>query len=113
MAIETPNYLNDRELAAVQRFLEDETQLEAVRKVLLSGVYLDGKLEAGKPADPLKNFILARFSSQQAQLLPVEERGKQLDVIINAVSLVESGFQALEKLKPIKSPVEAKPNKAR
>lgn len=113
MTQERPDYLDEREEAAIQRFLEDEVQMEAVKKVLLSGVYQDGRLEAGKPADPLRNFILGATTGPNDQLLPDEQLGGKLRAIINAVSLVESGFRALEKLKLTPSPVEPKPNKAR
>lgn len=110
---ETPDYLDEREVAAIQRFLEDAVQLEAVRKVLLSGVYEDGVMKPGKPADPLKNFILGATTGPNDNLLPDEQLGAKLRAIISGVSLVESGFSALEKLKLTPSPEEAKPNKAR
>lgn len=98
-----PEYLSDREFAGVQRVLTDASALEGIRKVLLSGVYSDGILQAENAADPLKNFILAAFTTQTASLLSFEEKGRKLETIINAVSLVESGFKQLEKCKPVET----------
>lgn len=107
------DYLSDKEKNAVQRFIADEHMREAVRKVLLSGVYYDGIMTPDKPADPLKNFLLGYFSSQQMALLPVEEKGKKVEVILNAISMVETGFKELEKFKEIKVEEKEKINKAR
>ena len=107
-------YLNQVEKDAVANFLENVTLREAVRKVLLSGIYLDGTLVEGRAADPLKNFILATMTTQTAQVLPQVERGAKLDAIVNAISMLETGFRNLEKLKSVKVGLSGeKKNKAR
>lgn len=106
-------HLSDSEKSALERFVLDEVTREAVRKVILSGIYFDGRLTPGEPADPLKNFMLAYFTTPQAALLPAEEKGHRLEAIINAISLVETGFKEIEKFKPVPSPVTLEKNKAR
>ena len=107
-------YLNQVEKDVIANFLENKMLFEAVRKVLLSGIYLDGTLHEGRGADPLKNFILATMTTQTAQVLPQLERGAKLDAIINAISMIETGFRNLEKLKAVKVDlVSEKKNKAR
>ena len=106
-------YLSEIEKSALDRFVSDETMREAVKKVILSGVYDDGVLREGKPSDPLKNFMLAYFTSPQGSLLPAEEKGYRLEAILNAISMVETGFKNLDKYKSVKSPLEVTVNKAR
>lgn len=107
------DYLSEKEKTSVQKFLLDPVMREAVRKVLLSGIYSDGIMSPDKPADPLKNFILGTVTRQGNELLPDAEMGAKLRAIINGVSLVESGFKELEKLKPVESPLGNKVNRAR
>ena len=103
-------FLNEAEKERISsRFLEDPVLVEAVRKVILSGIYSDGVLEKGRPADPLKNFIVALFTRPQIMGLPSEKKGQLMETVINAVSIVESGFDILKKLKkvePIISPIQ-------
>ena len=107
-------YLSEAEKQSVAKFLADPSMKEAVRKVLLSCVYYDGTMEEDRAADPLKNFILAYFTNPQKQLLPAAEKGMLLETIINSVSLVESGFKQLEKLKPLELPeLKGEKNKGR
>lgn len=106
-------YLSEREVKAVQKFLLDERMKEAVKKVLLSGVYFDGMLTPDKPADPLKNFALAAFTTPQSSLLTQEQKGAKLEAIINAISMIETGFRELEKCKEVETPVKEVINKAR
>jgi len=107
------DYLNEIEKAEVVTFLENKTMKEAVKKVILSGVYFDGIMEEGKPADPLKNFMLGTLSQQTVMMNDDKHMGAIARAMINGVSMVESGFAELEKCKPVK--VEEKPieNKGR
>ena len=107
------DYLSEKERSEVQKFLENKIAFEAVRKVLLSGVYLDGRLEADKPADPLKNFILASFTQPGVGLLPDSDMGAKMRSIINAVSMIETGFAELEKCRKVEVTPISKINKAR
>ena len=107
------DYLSEKERGAVVKFLNDATMREAVRKVILSGVYFDGILEADRPADPLKNFMLAMFTHPGMNLLQQSEKGAKIDAVLNAVSMVETGFREMEKCKSVESPVKVNVNRAR
>lgn len=107
------DYLSEHERQEVEKFLENKTLFEAVRKVILSGVYLDGRLEADKPADPLKNFVLAAFTQPGVSLLPDQDMGAKMRSIINAVSMVETGFAELEKCRKVAVSPLSNVNKAR
>lgn len=102
-------YLNEIEQNEIQKFLENITLKEAVRKVILSGVYFDGIMVPGKPADPLKNFILGTMTTSANAFALTAEKGMRIQSIIDAIAMVESGFRKLEELKlkePVKEPVK-------
>lgn len=113
-------YLTEQEKAALEKFALDPVAVEAVKKVLLEGVYYDGRLLAGKEADPMKNFILGYFSNSKGGMpAPVfsmndADIGANLRAIIHAVSFVESAFKEIEKFKPVEVVEQAeKKNPAR
>jgi len=106
-------YLNDTEKSLIQNFLDNTVLKEAVRKVILSGVYSDGTLKQGIPADPSKNFILGSMTIKERVLLPDAEFGSHLRSIINGIGLVESGFTQLEKLRKVNEVTETKKNPGR
>ena len=95
--------------------------VEAVRKVILSGIYFDGVLKPGRPSDPFKNFILGKFAGKiegSMQPPPVimdstEEIGLKMRAIIDAISMLETGFRELDKLKKVVPLKEVKKNKGR
>ena len=107
------DYLNDIEKSEVAAFLENETAYNAVKKVLLSGVYFDGVMVEGKDADPLKNFILGRLAQQQVLMNDDKHMGALMRSIIDAISMIETGFAELEKCKPVKVEEKPKENKGR
>jgi len=102
------DYLSEAEKSQIQGFLENKVLVEAVRKVLLSGVYVDGIMQPDKPSDPLKNFILGTMTTPLMINAPMQEKGMTLTSIINAVSMVESGFINLEKLRKVEKTSEIK-----
>ncbi len=109
-----PDYLSEAEAMKVQMFCADPIMKEAVRKVLLSGIYFDGILEEGKAADPLKNFILGTMSQSVVHMMTAEEKGKKLDAILNGISMVETGFKRLDEVKQVEKKEEKEVvNKAR
>lgn len=105
--------LSDLEKNKINLFLEDKVMSNAVKKVLLEGVYYNGTMNPGDEIDPLRNFILGAFSTQTASLLSYEEKGKKLDVMMNAISMVESGFNNLENYKKVEAEKKDNVNKAR
>jgi len=93
------SYLSDAEDQLISQFVENRPMLEAVRKVLLSGIYQDGVMEAGKPEDMLKNFVLGKFTQPIWSNAPMSEKGMALTAIVEAISMLHSGFEILEKFK--------------
>ena len=107
------DYLSESEKLKVDQFVNDLVMREAVRKVILSGVYNDGILHKGEAADPLKNFMLGYFTQSAVQMFTTDEKGKKLEAIIHAVSMVESGFKELDKCKLVENEEKETINRAR
>jgi hypothetical protein len=95
------SYLNEAEKNEIAKYLDNSVLSGAVKKVILSGVYFDGVMEAGKPHDALKNFILGTMAQPNTMNSTDDVIGAQLRGIIHGVSLVESGFRHLEKLRKV------------
>lgn len=96
-SIESP-FLSDIEREKIALFNEDSILREAVKKVLLKGIYENGTLRAGKPADPLQNFALAiAFDPQYSN----EQLGADLRASASGISLLEQGFKKLLEFKRV------------
>ncbi len=106
-------YLNGAEKGLVETFVANKPMYDAVRKVLLSGVYEDGILKPGEEAEPLKNFILGRMTNPLIANAPFELKGQEISSIIHGISMIESGFKELDKLKKVEPETTTKKNKAR
>lgn len=88
------SFLDEAEREAVKRFYADELTREAVRKVLLAGVYQNGTLKKGKKADPLMNFALGYVSKED---LTYEEIGKYLTASWEGIKRIEQAFSNMAK----------------
>lgn len=106
------SYLNEIEKAEAQRFCENKTMMETVRKVLLMGIYYNGTLRPGEPADPLRNFALTMADRELLKEYTDEELGRNLRAKRIAIDLVELGFKELEKLKKVDKSKKDKVNPA-
>lgn len=112
-------YLNDIEKDEVRKFAENSVAFNAVKKVILEGLYNQGRLEAGKPADPLKNFMLGHISTPKgttpAPILMKDDKGLGEDIraLMQGVSLLVDGFETLESFVDKQAPEVKKVNKAR
>lgn len=97
-------YLNEKEVAEVEKFCDNPIQKEAVRKVLLAGIYYNGTLKQGEKADPTRNFAL--FGAFDPTT-PSEQLGENVKAAAQAIAVVENSFNELnayrsEKKKELK-----------
>jgi hypothetical protein len=104
------SYLNEIEIAEVEKFLENSTLVEAVKKVMLSGLYAQGVLVPGQKADLTRNFALGEVvtAMNNGIALPNEQLGQTLRGKAEGLSLVEQAFRDLEKMRKV---VPAEPKK--
>ena len=91
------DYLNKRETTKLIAFYKDEVLREALKKVLLEGVYRHGVLKEGEPANPLKNYTLAVVSKKGQY--SNEQVGADLRATWEGINMVESAFETISKFK--------------
>jgi len=89
------DYLSQTELDKLKLFVQDDVLLEAVKKVLLAGVYDQGILKPSEPAKAKLNFALAIANNTWDN----EKIGEELRAAYKGVTFVELGFDELLALK--------------
>jgi hypothetical protein len=94
--INSTEILNEIEQEKIALFNEDKIMKEAVRKVLLAGIYENGTLKSGVPADPKRNFLL---SSANNMNLTNEVLGQEVRAAYWGIALLEKGFDKLSEIK--------------
>jgi len=98
----TDSFLSDLEKEKIGAFWDDDITREAVRKVILAGIYYNGTLKKGEKANPLVNFILA-FVNNREQHLTNAEAGEELKAAWAGMKALEFGFSNLAKYTKIDS----------
>ncbi len=101
-------FLTPEEFSDVQTFVAHPRLLGALKKVMLFQIYTAGTVEKGKEVvKPMRNFAF----SHVRQVNPITgcvvnytdaEIANNMRASCQAVEIVESGFNELEKLKEIK-----------
>lgn len=92
------DYLSDLERELVEAFFSNETQREAVRKVLLAGVYSNGTLKVGEKANPTRNWALALALNADYDKISNETLGANLRAVSEGIRVVELAFDELSKI---------------
>jgi hypothetical protein len=103
-------FLNESEVSALRAFNANPTMKDAVKKVLLDNIYGQDVMKAGIAADPLHSralVIVQESFKEDNQVI-----GQRLRAFAEAVSLLEHGFNNLDKFTKVEKP-EKKQNNAR
>lgn len=106
------DYLSKNEISKVEQFCKDTVMLNAVKKVILEPVYLNGTLQKDTDPDPFKNFALVIAQQVAGANDANAEAGRRLMATSEGVQLVERGFQTLLKLKTPEKPKKDEGNPA-
>lgn len=101
--------LSDVELAKIEAFRSDKVMLEAVRKVLLFGVYNNGTIQPDAEAAPTRNFALALAFRKDVSN---DQLGADLRAAAEGIRAVESAFEEFISYRPTPQPSGKKANKA-
>lgn len=103
--------LSDQEQIAIQMFVDNDVQREAVKKILLWGVHNTGTIKKGEYVDPTRNFAWGIVQAAQAQGLDNETIGRRMLAAWEGMQTVQSAWQELElfKLQPEKTSKEGNP----
>lgn len=106
-------YINKLEEEKIQEFVKDEVMFEAVKKVLLAGIYQNGTLTAGQPAEPMINGALAPITiAFRSGDIDTKKIGENLLAYYYGVSSVEEGFNHLASMKKLEEVKEETENPA-
>lgn len=106
------NNLTEIEIAKIEAFNADEVMVEAVRKILLAGIYNHGVLVEGQKHNPLVNGAFSLVSLSPTNPIPDEIIGQQLKAQWAGINALEQAFTSLSSIKSkIESPYEEE-NKA-
>lgn len=104
--------LNDFEIKKIETFCADEEMYNAVKKVLLEGIYHHGVNKPGMVSDPLVNGALSLASLSTNNPIPDSELGAHIRGVWAGLNALENAYK---KLKTINSKVvseEAPTNEA-
>lgn len=104
-------YLSNQEVEELKKFNEMPLLKEAIKKVLLAGIYYNGTLLADQPAESGRNFCFGLVSNAE---LSNEIIGANLKICYEAIRIVEMAFKHLgEEYKNEEKPKGKKENPAR
>ena len=95
----TPSYLTKKEILDIEAFCKNEEMFEAVRKVMLQGIYFHGVNVKGQKSNPLINGAFSLVSLSPQNPIPNEEIGAQLRAQWAGINALESAMNNLQKIK--------------
>ena len=107
-----PQYLTDLQIAKIDAFVQDEVMFEAVRKVLLAGIYSHGTLQHGQTHDPLINGAFSLASLSPKNPIPDEILGQQLRAQWAGINALKNAIDELKTIKPKGKEIESPYNEA-
>jgi len=105
--------LTDLQISKIESFCKDKEMFEAVRTVLLAGIYTHGTIQRGYIPDPLVNGAFGLASLALSNPIPDEILGQHIRAEWAGINALRN---ALERIKKIKSkdnkPIESPYNEA-
>ena len=102
-------FLDDREKLAIQMFVDNELQREAVKKVLLFELYNNGVLKKGQKAEPRRNSVFGLvFTTNYDD----KELGSHVRAMCEGINYLETGFNMMLKYSKPNSKVGKNENPA-
>lgn len=96
--------LTDQEKELVLQFISNEKMADAVKKVLLDGIYEQGTSKVGVDRDSNRNWAWSVLT--KGADLSNEQAGQCLRSVMEGISFLETSFNNMNKMKSIESPVE-------
>lgn len=110
--MKTKDYLTDLEIAKIEAFCNDRPLFEAVRKVVLQGIYTHGTVRKEGAADPLINGAFALASVSMENPIPDAEIGANVRAMWAGINAMKNAFDTLETIKTKVEAVETPYNEA-
>lgn len=106
------NQYTDLEISKIESFCADMEMYNAVKKVLLAGIYTHGTIQKGFTPDPLKNGALSLASLATANPISDEVLGQHIRGVWEGINALQNAFQNLSNIKSEKKDVESPYNEA-
>lgn len=102
--------LNEIEKGCLEKLAEDIVTINALKKIMLFGVYFNGTLKPGEDPKPTMNFATR---IDEHNIMPNELLGQMLRAKTEGLITVELGFRELEKFKKADEKPKEEKNPAR
>lgn len=95
--------LNQEEVLQVEAFCNNEKMFDAVKKVLLAGIYSHGVVKPGIKHDPLTNGAFSLVSLAATNPIPDEQLGQQLRAQWAGINALHNAYNVLKTIKSTKA----------
>lgn len=106
------DYLTELEIEKIENFCKDEVLFEAVRKVILQGLYTHGTVQKGLPTKPLKNGALGLAAIAMNNPIPDEALGQHIRSMWSGLNALENAYTDLKSIKKESQLIESPYNEA-
>ncbi len=106
------DFLTEGEVAQIEAFCKNEAMFEAVKKVMLQGIYSHGVNVKGKKQNPLINGAFGLVSNDVTDSIPNEQVGALLRAQWAGLYAIEQNFHNLTEIKSVKKEVGEEINNA-
>lgn len=100
------------EISKIEQFCADTEMFNAVKKVLLAGIYTHGTIQRGFTPDPLKNGALSLVHLSTANPVTDEVLGQHIRGVWEGLNALQNAVQNLQSIKSEVKGVESPFNEA-
>jgi len=104
--------LTDLEIAKVEAFVADTEMYNAVKKVLLAGIYTHGTIQAGQKPDPLQNAAFNLAALAMTNPITDEVMGQHIRGMWAGINALENAYRELGNIKSKKEDEPLETNEA-
>lgn len=106
------NYLTELEIDKIENFCKDEVLFNAVKKVILQGLYTHGTVQKGLNINPLQNGAFALASVAMNNPIPDEMLGQHIRSMWSGLNALENAYADLKSIKNEQELIESPLNNA-
>lgn len=93
------NQYTELEVSKIEQFCADTEMYNAVKKVILAGIYTHGTVQRGFTPDPLKNGALSLVHLSTANPVTDEVLGQHIRGVWEGLNAMQNAFQNLNNIK--------------
>ena len=108
----TKDFLTDLEIAKIEAFCSDKAMYEAVRKVILQGIYTHGTVKKEGIVNPVVNGAFSLASLAMENPIPDEQLGAHIRTMWAGINAMKNAFDTLDTIKQEVPLVETPYNEA-